>query len=79
MARFYFQEDLIIDQVPTYLCAREDDCRRVLDHVGELVIKAVNEAGGYAMLVGPRRRRNGSPSCARARASSPSSSAATTC
>jgi uncharacterized circularly permuted ATP-grasp superfamily protein len=33
---------------------RDDDCKYVLDHLGELVVKAVNESGGYGMLVGPR-------------------------
>jgi uncharacterized circularly permuted ATP-grasp superfamily protein len=53
MIRFYLSEEPILPQVPTYVCAREDDCRYVLEHVGELVVKAVNEAGGYGMLMGP--------------------------
>jgi uncharacterized circularly permuted ATP-grasp superfamily protein len=57
MIRFYLSEEPIIEQVPTYICARPDDCRYVLEHVGELVVKAVNEAGGYGMLVGPRATR----------------------
>jgi uncharacterized circularly permuted ATP-grasp superfamily protein len=54
MIRFYLSEEPLIGQVPTYVCAREDDLGYVLDHVGELVIKAVNEAGGYGMLIGPQ-------------------------
>ncbi len=54
MIRFYLSEEPILAQVPTYICDRPDDLRYVLDHVGDLVIKPVNEAGGYGMLVGPR-------------------------
>ena len=53
MIRFYLSEDAILPQVPTYVCAREKDCAYVLDHLDELVVKAVNEAGGYGMLMGP--------------------------
>jgi uncharacterized circularly permuted ATP-grasp superfamily protein len=54
MIRFYLTEEPILPQVPTYVCIRGNDCRYVLDHLGELVVKAVNESGGYGMLVGPR-------------------------
>lgn len=57
MIRFYLSEEPLIGQVETYVCAREKDCRYVVEHVGELVIKAVNEAGGYGMLIGPQSTR----------------------
>jgi uncharacterized circularly permuted ATP-grasp superfamily protein len=57
MIRFYLSEEPILGQVPTYVCARQDDRKYVLDHVGELVIKSVNEAGGYGMLIGPQSTR----------------------
>ena len=53
MIRFYLSEAPILPQVPTYLCSREADCAYVLEHLDELVVKAVNEAGGYGMLMGP--------------------------
>ena len=52
--RFYLGEEPILDQVPTYVCAREDDKRYVLDHLDQLVVKAVDEAGGVGMLMGPQ-------------------------
>jgi uncharacterized circularly permuted ATP-grasp superfamily protein len=58
MIRFYLSEEPLIGQVHTYVCAREDDLAYVLDHVGDLVIKAVNEAGGYGMLIGPQASRS---------------------
>jgi uncharacterized circularly permuted ATP-grasp superfamily protein len=57
MIRFYLDEEPMLGQVPTYVCARDEDRAYVLDHVGELVIKAVNEAGGYGMLIGPQASR----------------------
>jgi uncharacterized circularly permuted ATP-grasp superfamily protein len=53
MIRFYLSEEPILHNVPTYICARPDDLAYVLEHLGELVVKAVNESGGYGMLMGP--------------------------
>ena len=53
MVRFYLSEEPILKNVPTYICARPDDCTYTLDHLEELVVKAVNESGGYGMLMGP--------------------------
>jgi uncharacterized circularly permuted ATP-grasp superfamily protein len=54
MIRFYLGEEPALEQVPTWLCSREDDRRFVLEHLEELVVKAVDEAGGYGMLMGPQ-------------------------
>jgi uncharacterized circularly permuted ATP-grasp superfamily protein len=54
MIRFYLGEEPKLADVPTYVCARDSDRRYVLDHIGELVVKAVDEAGGYGMLMGPQ-------------------------
>ena len=53
MIRFYLSEEPILHNVPTYICARPNDRAYVLDHLDELVVKAVNESGGYGMLMGP--------------------------
>ncbi|MES1206420.1 MAG: circularly permuted type 2 ATP-grasp protein, partial [Pseudomonadota bacterium] len=53
LVRYYLGEDPILQQVPTHVCARRDDCAYVLEHLPELVVKAVDEAGGYGMLMGP--------------------------
>jgi len=39
--------------VDTYLCSEPDQLGYVLDHLHELVVKAVGESGGYGMLMGP--------------------------
>jgi uncharacterized circularly permuted ATP-grasp superfamily protein len=53
MIRYYLGEEPIIENVPTYICSRPDDQAYVLAHLSELVVKAVAEAGGYGMLIGP--------------------------
>jgi uncharacterized circularly permuted ATP-grasp superfamily protein len=57
MIRFYLAEEPILPQVDTYVCARPDDLAHVLDNLGELVVKSVDEAGGYGMLMGPQASR----------------------
>ena len=58
MIRYYLDEEPIIENVPTYLCARPDDQRYVLEHLEKLVVKSVAEAGGYGMLIGPQASRS---------------------
>ena len=58
MIRYYLDEEPIIENVPTYLCARPDDQRYVLEHLEQLVVKSVAEAGGYGMLIGPQATRS---------------------
>jgi uncharacterized circularly permuted ATP-grasp superfamily protein len=53
MVRYYLGEESLLEQVQTYQCVREDDRRYVLEHLDSLVVKAVDEAGGYGMLMGP--------------------------
>ena len=36
------------------MCLRDDDRKYVLDNLDKLVVKAVDEAGGYGMLMGPQ-------------------------
>ncbi len=53
MVRFYLGEEAILKNVPTHICARPDDLAYTLAHLDQLVVKAVNESGGYGMLMGP--------------------------
>jgi uncharacterized circularly permuted ATP-grasp superfamily protein len=54
MIKFYLGEEPLLEQVPTYVCLRDQDRQYVLEHLGDLVVKAVDEAGGYGMLMGPQ-------------------------
>jgi uncharacterized circularly permuted ATP-grasp superfamily protein len=51
--RYYLGEDPILGIVPTWICSRKQDLAWVTEHLGELVVKAVGESGGYGMLMGP--------------------------
>ena len=57
MIRFYLSEEPVLQQVPTYVCNRAEDRAYVLDHLEQLVVKTVDEAGGYGMLMGPQSTR----------------------
>lgn len=54
MVRFYLGEEPILQNVPTWQCGKSDDCKYVLENLGELVVKEVHGSGGYGMLVGPK-------------------------
>lgn len=51
--KYYLGEEPITKNVPTYACWKDDDRQYVLENLDKLVVKAVNESGGYGMLVGP--------------------------
>jgi uncharacterized circularly permuted ATP-grasp superfamily protein len=58
MVRFYLGEEPLLNNVPTHDCSKPDELRYVLDHLDELVVKAVHGSGGYGMLVGPHASRD---------------------
>jgi uncharacterized circularly permuted ATP-grasp superfamily protein len=53
MITYYLGEDIVLPNVPTYMCWDDTQRRHVLDNLDKLVVKAANESGGYGMLVGP--------------------------
>jgi uncharacterized circularly permuted ATP-grasp superfamily protein len=57
MIQYYLSESPLLEQVPTFVCLRDDDREYVVEHLSELVVKAVDESGGYGMLMGPQASR----------------------
>jgi uncharacterized circularly permuted ATP-grasp superfamily protein len=55
--RYYLGEDPILPTIRTYLPSEPDELQFILEHIGELVVKSVNESGGYGMLIGPHAAR----------------------
>ncbi|WP_420594445.1 circularly permuted type 2 ATP-grasp protein [Deinococcus sp.] len=53
MIEYYLNEKPILGNVPTYLGWNADHLAHMLENAPEMVIKAVGEAGGYGMLIGP--------------------------
>lgn len=53
MIKYYLDQDPLIPNVPTYLASEDADKKYILENLGQLVVKAANESGGYGMLMGP--------------------------
>ncbi|HZS07264.1 MAG TPA: circularly permuted type 2 ATP-grasp protein [Blastocatellia bacterium] len=53
MIRYYLGEDPILNNVPTYLALHDKERDHIVNNLDKLVVKSVNESGGYGMLVGP--------------------------
>jgi len=51
--KYYLDEDPILPNVPTFVCEDEKQRKHVLENLDKMVVKAVNQSGGYGMLVGP--------------------------
>ncbi|WP_416442029.1 circularly permuted type 2 ATP-grasp protein [Leeuwenhoekiella sp. A16] len=50
--KYYLDEEPILNNVHTYHCSRPDELKYVLENVDKLVIKPVDEAGGYGISIG---------------------------
>ncbi|WGK66358.1 circularly permuted type 2 ATP-grasp protein [Flavobacteriaceae bacterium YJPT1-3] len=50
--RYYLDEEPILNNVHTYHCSRPKELQYVLDNIKKLVIKPVDEAGGYGISIG---------------------------
>lgn len=50
--KYYLNEEPILNNVQTYRCEREQDMKYVLENVDKLVVKPVDESGGYGITIG---------------------------
>ena len=55
--RYYLGEEPILANVETHLCREPAGLAYTLEHLDDLVVKAVGESGGYDMLVGRHASR----------------------
>lgn len=53
MIKYYLDQEPLIQNVETYLCSEDAQRDYVIKNLDKLVVKAVGEAGGYGMLIGP--------------------------
>jgi uncharacterized circularly permuted ATP-grasp superfamily protein len=51
--KFYLGEQPVLKNVPTWRCREPKDLAYVLDHLGELVVKHVQDSAGDGLFVGP--------------------------
>ncbi|MEM7444068.1 MAG: circularly permuted type 2 ATP-grasp protein, partial [Pseudomonadota bacterium] len=54
LIKYYLDQDPILESVPTHICREPEGLQYTLDHLDELVVKPVGEAGGYGIVIGPR-------------------------
>ena len=54
MIKYYLGEDPILPNVPTFSCEHGKERDHVLENLAEMVVKPVNESGGYGIVVGPK-------------------------
>ena len=52
--RYYLNEEPILKNVHTYRCEIEKDFQYVMDNMQNLVVKPVDESGGYGILIGSK-------------------------
>jgi uncharacterized circularly permuted ATP-grasp superfamily protein len=53
IVKYYLGEEMILPNVPTFICADPEDRKHVLANLPNLVVKTADESGGYGMLIGP--------------------------
>src|SRR5262245_37337295 len=53
MIRYYLRQDPVLPNVETFCPLQPAHLSHVLANLDKLVVKAVNESGGYGMLIGP--------------------------
>jgi uncharacterized circularly permuted ATP-grasp superfamily protein len=54
LIEYYLTERPILPNVETRICREPDALQYTLDHLNELVVKPVGEAGGYGITIGPK-------------------------
>lgn len=57
MIKFYLDQDTLLENVETYQASDPVELDHILANLESFVVKSVNEAGGYGMLVGPQATR----------------------
>jgi len=55
--RYYLDEEPILRNVHTYRCELKDDYKYVMENIERLVVKPVDESGGYGIFIGSKHTR----------------------
>jgi uncharacterized circularly permuted ATP-grasp superfamily protein len=50
--KYYLGEEPILKNVHTYRCEKDDELKYVLENMAQLVVKPVDQSGGYGILIG---------------------------
>ncbi len=62
--KYYLGEDIILSNVPTFICGDPGQCEHVLANLDKLVVKPTNESGGYGLMIGPKASQADREACA---------------
>ncbi len=54
LIRYYLDQDAILSNVDTHLCAEREGLTYTLANLESLVVKPVGASGGYGVMIGPR-------------------------
>jgi uncharacterized circularly permuted ATP-grasp superfamily protein len=57
MIKYYLGEEPILNNVHTYRCDVKSDLGYVMEHMDELVVKPVDQSGGYGIFIGAGRTK----------------------
>jgi uncharacterized circularly permuted ATP-grasp superfamily protein len=52
--KYYLNEEPILSNVPTYRCDVESDLKYVIENISKLVVKPVDQSGGYGVFIGTK-------------------------
>ena len=58
MITYYLGEEPLLPNVPSYRCDDDKQRRHVLANLDRLVVKPVNESGGYGIIIGPKASKS---------------------
>ncbi|MBI2826530.1 MAG: circularly permuted type 2 ATP-grasp protein [Planctomycetia bacterium] len=53
IVQYYLGEDMMLPNVPTFVCSDEKQRQHVMANLDKFVVKEANGSGGYGMLMGP--------------------------
>ena len=63
MIKYYLDEDPILPNVDTFLASNKTELNHILENCEKLVIKPVNESGGYGIVIGPKSTKREIDEC----------------
>jgi len=66
IVKYYLDQEAILPNVETHICREREGLAYTLDHLDELVVKPVGEAGGYGITIGPRASAEQLETCRKA-------------
>ncbi len=56
--KYYMNEEPILNNVPTYRCDVESDLKFVVENISNLVVKPVDQSGGYGVFIGTKATKD---------------------